>query len=195
MNSKQPIGTYRHKKIVLLGGLFLLGLCAAASGLRLAMSSYLPQHTGFIVLEGLPENTLIDAFLETPGKKIESLLPQEENTALNRALPQQEVMLPPSYRVNTSLKMPWGGYRDLVLDVGKNGETFGVLADGFSPYDEITMTLDDKTVYKNIPMDWSGRITLKANISPEKRILACVRINGREQSIGLCHKVGTGDRA
>jgi hypothetical protein len=145
-------------------------------------------HRNFASFSGVPENTAIEALLETKnGADILSVSAGGINLPDNI---KEKIAAP--YRLSASLKLGNGEYRDLGLSVGKNRELLTFSADGFHAQDEVTLSLNGKNIYTKIPMDWSGRIELQTGLPEGKSLDACISISGQTESIGICHAIPEG---
>ncbi len=177
-NNRSKTG-FRYKAAAAIAVTFVF-----AAGAFLFVQKSADRHA-FLNLTGAPEGTKTEALLET--KHGAALL----NGSGGIFTAPVEV-LPPLYRIHTSLQLPWGDYRDIVFNVDRKKSSVSILADGFTEDDNITLTLGDKVVYKNIPMDWSGRLELQSPYISTKETNSCVVLSGRMGVIGLCHLIPEG---
>lgn len=159
----------------------LLTLCGLLAGWFVVSES---KSAAFVSLNEVPKGTKVEALLET-RQGTEEL----QHTGSGFDLPAFKTLAGDSYRIRTSLQMPWGDYRDITLNVDQGKSSISILADGFTEEDLITMTMAGHVVYQNMPMDWSGRLELQAALPKKKNTTACITVGGRLGSVGICHAI------
>ncbi len=82
------------------------------------------------------------------------------------------------------------GAQDFVFTVSQDRKKISVLIDGFGADDTVTLALNGRASFTDIPMDWSGRMEFVSDLNEDKSIKACVEINGRD--IKVCHQIPEG---
>lgn len=140
-----------------------------------------------IVFKNLSDNVEIEAFLQSK-KHIEPLAVDHQALILTTAQ-RNNFSLP--YNVNAKLTYKDGHYYDLSWRVDEHGVRYFVTLDGFRPSDTLTFNFKGTDTLKNIPFDWSGRLTLEAFLIKAETIDACVDVQG-QITFSVCHTV-TGD--
>jgi hypothetical protein len=91
------------------------------------------------------------------------------------------------YMLSSSLYTGDTGARDFVFTVSQDRKKIGVLIDGFSPEDRVTLALNDRAAFTDIPMDWSGRMEFVSDLAGNGSVEACIDIAGRD--IRVCHHI------
>lgn len=138
-----------------------------------------------ITLTDAPQGTRIETLLETRNG-IQALSQAGSTFNTKETFEGPDALI---YKLRMSLRMPWGDYQDIVLDVNRRKSSIHVLADGFSDNDIITFRLDGNALYQNVPLDWSGRLELQSFLSPTKRVRTCIKIDGDMGAVGFCHVI------
>lgn len=137
-----------------------------------------------IVFKNLPDNVAIEAFLQSK-KHIEPLAVDHQSLILTTEQ-RNNFSLP--YSVNAKLTYGDGNYYDLSWRVDERGVRYFVTLDGFRPSDTLTFNFKGTDTLKNIPFDWSGRLTLEAFLIKAETIDACVDVKG-QMAFSVCHTV------
>lgn len=150
------------------------------------MESTRTPEPELIVFKNLPENVAIEAFLQNQ-KKIQPLTVDHQKLVLTT---EQRNSFSLPYSVSAKLSYD-GKYYDLSWQVDERGIRYAVTLDGFKPSDKVTFNFKGSDSLKDIPFDWSGRITLGAFLIRAETIAACVDVNG-SLPFSVCHTV-TGD--
>ncbi len=153
---------------VLLGG-FLIG-----AGVMIWMKK--DDHArDFLSVLTSASDLKIKALLETP----QGMRPLD--------LTEKPDVLPP-YRLTAELKDGNNQYRDVGFTVDKDSTRIAVMGDGFDPSQKITLTINDKLVFENLAMDWSGRIELESELPPKGPAHVCLFVESAPP-LDICHFV------
>lgn len=171
---------------------------AALAAALLAVTGYLAFTTSFqkkmeskrtpapelIVFKNLPEDVAIEAFLQS-SKKIQPLAVDHHKLILTTEQ-RNNFSLP--YSVSAKLSYRDGKYYDLSWRVDSQGVRYAITLDGFRPRDTLTFNFKGSDSLKDIPFDWSGRLTLEAFLIKAETINACVDVRG-SFAFSVCHTV------
>lgn len=146
--------------------------CAAVYVLRI-----FETRSALLSFTNLPAAAEVTASLETQ-KGLRDLSVKDGHIA-----PSHSLNAP--YKLNTSIKLSNDRYRDFSFYVSDN--SMDVLTDGFFAGDPVSIDVDGKTVFENVPSDWSGKLELRTALSSNSAARVCVQVKGRLETIGLCH--------
>lgn len=155
-------------------------ICSAGLILALTLIFLHAKPQPVLSVIGLGEGYSLDAVIESRAGM--------ETVSLD----QPHKAFSPPYRLNASLKLPGDSYRDFAFIVNAAGSEISVITDGFHARDLVSVRMNDETVLKKIPADWSGRLQLYAALPDKKSVTACVDVAGKTNSLGLCHTITKG---
>ena len=110
----------------------------------------------------------------------------------NFNLPQTAKLSSP-YTLSSSLYSTNTGARDFVFSVSPDRKKMTVLIDGFDAEDTVTLALNDRAVFSDIHMDWSGRIELVSDLTEDRAVTACIEISKQDmKALTVCHQIPEG---
>lgn len=112
------------------------------------------------------------------------------------SLKDNVLMLPPaaveSFILPYSLSASWSeqdqSYRDITWTLDKKGVEYLVTLDGFDADDTVSISFNDEYPFKDLPLDWSGKIEIPAILHPDKDFKICVDVAGKD-GLSFCHHV------
>ena len=170
------------KRPLMVGTVVLAGL-VATYGLN---ASYKKQDVPeFLIIKDFPNGASVEGFLETRNGTTD-LASQDGVISLPSSLNNS---LATPYRIRSSVRLPNDSYRDFTVTVAPDNKDISVVADGFHAGDLVSMTLNGRDTFRNMPADWSGKLELTAILPKEKSVTACIDIAGQTESLGLCHVI------
>lgn len=189
MINKTPRKAISHRTVkYAVTGLFFG--CGLITAIMYGATSGLPDsRTKLVSFSNLPEGASGDIRVESASGnrffKVDTATPFIEHDA--------DALVPP-YRLYATVKLPGDLYRDFTMTIDKNRQ-LSTIVDGFDPWDPITMTVGEMSVFEIMPADWSGKLQLDAPLPQNGMVQACVEINSAAGTLGICHDAPEGRRS
>ena len=141
------------------------------------------KNDAFVSFSGVAADAFQDISLQTPTEFVAL-----DQNGLSFSLPPSKTSFAPPYKLKASIITAQKQYRDFLFTVNADRTVFTVLADGFRLDNSISLRVNDKTIYSDVPMDWSGRMELKAPLD-QNAANVCITMENEGDILGICHVV------
>ena len=103
----------------------------------------------------------------------------------------ENIKTAPPYILSASLQKDSGQIHTFDLIASSSPPEFIVRINGYDADNTVTFKIDKKTIHKDVPLDWSGKIELKTPLDLSRTSKACIEISNES----FCHLIPKGEKA